>query len=109
MRSGSALTGRLVWLITFLVFRYASLASILAGIALPIAAIVFGYPLSVILFAGLRRPRSCSSTARTSSGGWLNQSLHYTVPGQTVPHTRVSGQEPPMLRSGAVREQPDAS
>jgi glycerol-3-phosphate acyltransferase PlsY len=46
-----AVTAGLVWLMTFLVFRYASVASILAGIALPIAAIVYGYPLSVILFA----------------------------------------------------------
>lgn len=46
-----AVTAGLVWLTTFLVFRYASVASILAGIALPIAAIVYGYPLSVILFA----------------------------------------------------------
>ena len=40
----------LVWLVTFLLFRYASLASIVAGISLPVFAIVLGYPLSVVLF-----------------------------------------------------------
>ncbi len=46
-----AVTAGVVWLIAFFAFRYASVASILAGIALPIAAVVYGYPLSVILFA----------------------------------------------------------
>ena len=45
-----ALTAGIVWLVTFLVFRYASVASIVAGIALPVFAAVYGYPLSVILF-----------------------------------------------------------
>jgi acyl phosphate:glycerol-3-phosphate acyltransferase len=48
-----ALTAGFVWLITFFTLRYASVASILAGIALPLAAIAYGYPLSVILFAVL--------------------------------------------------------
>jgi acyl phosphate:glycerol-3-phosphate acyltransferase len=39
-----------VWVVTFLAFRYASIASILAGIALPVFAAIEGYPLSVILF-----------------------------------------------------------
>lgn len=46
-----ALTAGLVWLVAFFVLRYASVASILAGIALPVAAVAFGYPISVIVFA----------------------------------------------------------
>jgi glycerol-3-phosphate acyltransferase PlsY len=45
-----AVTAGVVWLVTFLVVRYASVASIVGGIALPIAAAIYGYPLSVILF-----------------------------------------------------------
>src|SRR3954451_19759044 len=45
-----ALTAGGVWLVAFLLTRYASVASMLAGIALPVAAIAYGYPLSVILF-----------------------------------------------------------
>ena len=45
-----ALTAGLVWLVVFIVLRYASLASIVAGIALPVAAYAYGYPTSVILF-----------------------------------------------------------
>jgi glycerol-3-phosphate acyltransferase PlsY len=45
-----ALTAGLVWLAAFLTLRYASVASILAGIALPVFAIVYGYPTSVVLF-----------------------------------------------------------
>jgi len=39
-----------VWLAVFLTVRYASVASVIAGIALPVAAAVYGYPTSVILF-----------------------------------------------------------
>jgi len=46
-----ALTAGLVWLVSFFLFRYASVASILAGIALPVAAVAFGYPAPVIVFA----------------------------------------------------------
>ena len=46
-----ALTAGLVWIVAFILFRYASVASILAGIALPVAAVAFGYPTSVIVFA----------------------------------------------------------
>jgi glycerol-3-phosphate acyltransferase PlsY len=45
-----ALTAGLVWLVVFILLRYASLASIVAGIALPVAAAIYGYPTSVILF-----------------------------------------------------------
>jgi glycerol-3-phosphate acyltransferase PlsY len=45
-----ALSAGVVWLATFLAFRYASIASIFAGIALPVFAAIYGYPLSVILF-----------------------------------------------------------
>jgi glycerol-3-phosphate acyltransferase PlsY len=40
-----------VWLVAFFAFRYASVASILAGVTLPVAAVAFGYPISVIVFA----------------------------------------------------------
>jgi acyl phosphate:glycerol-3-phosphate acyltransferase len=45
-----ALTAGLVWLVVFLAFRYASVASVVAGIALPVTAALYGYPTSVILF-----------------------------------------------------------
>ena len=45
-----ALIAGVVWLVVFLTFRYASVASLAAGIALPVAAALYGYPLSVILF-----------------------------------------------------------
>jgi glycerol-3-phosphate acyltransferase PlsY len=45
-----ALTAGIVWLAVFVLLRYASLASIVAGISLPVMAAVYGYPLSVILF-----------------------------------------------------------
>jgi acyl phosphate:glycerol-3-phosphate acyltransferase len=45
-----AIPAGVVWLVAFLVFRYASLASILGGIALPVFAALYGYPLPVILF-----------------------------------------------------------
>jgi glycerol-3-phosphate acyltransferase PlsY len=45
-----ALTAGVVWLAVFLASRYASLASIVAGIALPVTAAIYGYPNSVILF-----------------------------------------------------------
>src|SRR5436305_8727537 len=48
-----ALTGGVIWLAAFLAFRYASLASIIAGLALPIAAAVYGYPTSVVVFGVL--------------------------------------------------------
>jgi acyl phosphate:glycerol-3-phosphate acyltransferase len=46
----AALLSLVVWLVTFLLFRYASVASIVAGISLPITAAVVGYPPEVILF-----------------------------------------------------------
>ena len=48
-----ALTAGVVWLAAFLLVRYASVASILAGIALPVAAAAFGYPTSVVVFGAL--------------------------------------------------------
>jgi acyl phosphate:glycerol-3-phosphate acyltransferase len=45
-----AFSAGVVWVVAFLAFRYASIASILAGIALPVFAAIEGYPLSVILF-----------------------------------------------------------
>lgn len=45
-----ALTALLAWLVTFVLFRYASVASIVAGISLPVAAAAYGYPTSVVVF-----------------------------------------------------------
>jgi glycerol-3-phosphate acyltransferase PlsY len=46
-----AAVGAVVWLAVFLLFRYASLASIAGAVALPIAAFVLGYSWAVIVFA----------------------------------------------------------
>ena len=43
--------GAAVWIVVFLVFRYASLASILAALSLPIAAVLLDLPWPVIAFA----------------------------------------------------------
>jgi glycerol-3-phosphate acyltransferase PlsY len=42
-----------VWLITFAISRYPSVASIVSAIALPIAALVLGYDVAVIAFAAV--------------------------------------------------------
>jgi glycerol-3-phosphate acyltransferase PlsY len=47
-----ALAAGVVWLATFVLFRYASLASMVAGISLPVFAALLGYPPSVIVFGG---------------------------------------------------------
>jgi len=41
------------WLVTFLVSRYTSLASVVSAVALPVFAVVFGSPWPVIAFAAL--------------------------------------------------------
>jgi glycerol-3-phosphate acyltransferase PlsY len=46
-----ALTAAAAWLVVFLGLRYSSVASIVAGLALPVAAAAYGYPPSVIVFA----------------------------------------------------------
>jgi acyl phosphate:glycerol-3-phosphate acyltransferase len=48
-----ALTAGVVWLAAFLLFRYASVASIIAGVALPVTAALYGYPTSVVVFGVL--------------------------------------------------------
>src|SRR5262249_31682243 len=42
-----------VWLGTLVLFRYASLASIVAGLSLPAVAVLLGYPWPVIVFASV--------------------------------------------------------
>ena len=42
-----------VWLATFAISRYPSVASVVSAIALPIAALVLGYDVAVIVFAAL--------------------------------------------------------
>jgi acyl phosphate:glycerol-3-phosphate acyltransferase len=54
-----ALTAGLVWLAVFLASRYASLASIVAGIALPVTAALYGYPTSVIVFGAAAAGAIC--------------------------------------------------
>lgn len=44
--------GAVVWVVTFLVLRYASVASMLAAVSLPIAAVLLDEPWPVIAFAG---------------------------------------------------------
>jgi acyl phosphate:glycerol-3-phosphate acyltransferase len=48
-----AAVGAVVWLVVFLLFRYASLASIAGAVSLPIAALALGRPWPVVLFATL--------------------------------------------------------
>jgi acyl phosphate:glycerol-3-phosphate acyltransferase len=45
--------GAAVWIATFLVFRYASVASMAAALSLPIAAVLLDEPWPVIAFAGV--------------------------------------------------------
>jgi acyl phosphate:glycerol-3-phosphate acyltransferase len=45
-----AITAGLLWLALFMVIRYASVSSIIAGISLPVIAFAYGYPTSVVLF-----------------------------------------------------------
>jgi glycerol-3-phosphate acyltransferase PlsY len=40
-----------VWIVVFLLFRYASLASMLAAVSLPVVAVLLGEPWPVIVFA----------------------------------------------------------
>ncbi len=49
----AALTVMVIWFLTFLATRYTSVASIASAIALPVAAVAFGYPPPVIVFAAL--------------------------------------------------------
>ena len=45
--------GALVWIVTFALFRYASVASIVAALSLPVAAVLLEEPWPVIAFAAL--------------------------------------------------------
>ncbi|HEX7084619.1 MAG TPA: glycerol-3-phosphate 1-O-acyltransferase PlsY [Gaiellaceae bacterium] len=54
-----ALTALATWIVVFLALRYSSVASILAGIALPVAAAAFGYPTSVIAFGAAAGAAIC--------------------------------------------------
>jgi glycerol-3-phosphate acyltransferase PlsY len=48
-----AAVGLVVWLLVFLVSRYASLASIVGAVSLPIAAVLLGYSWPEVVFAVL--------------------------------------------------------
>jgi acyl phosphate:glycerol-3-phosphate acyltransferase len=45
--------GAAVWILAFMLFRYASLASMLAAVSLPIVAVLLGEPWPVIAFAAI--------------------------------------------------------
>ena len=47
------LIGLLVWLVVFLLFRYASLASIVAALSMPVAAFLLGEDWPIIVFAAV--------------------------------------------------------
>jgi glycerol-3-phosphate acyltransferase PlsY len=49
----AALAVGLLWLLIFWISRYTSVASVVAAVALPLVALALGYPLSVIVFAGV--------------------------------------------------------
>jgi acyl phosphate:glycerol-3-phosphate acyltransferase len=53
-----------VWLVVFFTTRYASLASILAGLSLPAIAVLLGYPWPVIAFCTGRTSAGCSPAPR---------------------------------------------
>ena len=48
-----ALAATGIWIVGFFLTRYVSIGSIMAAIALPVAAAAFGYPVSVDVFAAL--------------------------------------------------------
>jgi acyl phosphate:glycerol-3-phosphate acyltransferase len=48
-----ALTVGVFWVLVFALSRYTSVASVLAAVALPVAAVALGYPLAVIVFAAV--------------------------------------------------------
>jgi len=48
-----ALTAAGIWLATFLLSRYTSLASVVSALSLPVLAVAFGYPWPVIAFTAL--------------------------------------------------------
>ena len=48
-----ALVVAAIWLVTFALTRYTSVASIVSASALPIAAVAFGYPAEVIAFTAI--------------------------------------------------------
>ena len=47
----AAAIGLLVWLAMFVLFRYASLASLVTAVAVPVLCVVFGEPWPTVIFA----------------------------------------------------------
>ena len=47
------LIGVAVWIVVFLISRYASLASIVAALSLPILAVVLGEPWPIVVFGAI--------------------------------------------------------
>ena len=65
------LVAAVTWFGLFLLTRYASVASVCAALSVPVAALGFGYPVPVIVFAAARRgvghrpaPRESPAPAR---------------------------------------------
>ena len=56
-----ALIGAVIWIPTFLLTRYASLASVLAALSLPISVVLLGYPPSVIVFGSLAAAQAAAA------------------------------------------------
>jgi acyl phosphate:glycerol-3-phosphate acyltransferase len=81
-----------VWILTFLLFRYASLASIVAGLSLPAVAAALGEPWPVLAFAGaaaaailvLHRPNIQRLLAGTENRATLRRPR---APSRTRPST----------------------
>ncbi len=66
------LIGVAVWIVVFLISRYASLASIVAALSLPILGVVLGEPWPIIVFSvdrGSRRPPPAQGEHRPPAGG----------------------------------------
>jgi glycerol-3-phosphate acyltransferase PlsY len=80
-----------IWILTFLLFRYASLASIVAGLSLPGLAAALGYPWPVIAFSGvaaaaialLHRPNIARLRAGTETRFTLRRAKSRAGPSST--------------------------
>ena len=51
-----------VWVVTFVLFRYASLASLVTAVALPVSCLLLGEPWATVIFA--------TAASLSFRGGW---------------------------------------
>jgi acyl-phosphate glycerol 3-phosphate acyltransferase len=80
-----------IWILVFVTFRYASLASIVGGLSLPLIAVLLGYPWPVIAFAGAAAAAIVDAFEVMLESG--NQSIRIVGPapdGARVPESRPS-------------------